>query len=133
MMTIVMYSFYVYVFCQTVLCGKWHPAAVTSFSSHWNAAGIARLRSAVEGATKSIEKDLVFRVLPLAQNVCLKCLRLRRAIQDLLVCSQQRQRDDDRSDHDDSDEALISCIDKLVCEAKGLLLKVIELSMGRRA
>lgn len=54
-------------------CGLWHPAALTSFSQHWNDQGIARLRSAVDTTSLSIIKSLQMRAIPLANNIALRC------------------------------------------------------------
>ena len=67
---------------SVVMCGHWHPAVITHFSTHWNAAGIARLLSAVDIASQSISKDICFRVLPIATNVLLRVQHLLRAHQD---------------------------------------------------
>ena len=57
-------------------CGLWHPAALTSFSQHWNDQGLTRLRSAIDSTSKSIVKQLYLRAIPIATNVALRCLEL---------------------------------------------------------
>ncbi len=46
------------------LCGLWHPAALTSFSSHWNEQGIVRMRASVDSTTKHVIRCLQFKILP---------------------------------------------------------------------
>ena len=54
-------------------CGLWHPAALTSFSQHWNDQGITRLRSAVATTSSSIIKSLQMRAVPIVTNIALRC------------------------------------------------------------
>ena len=54
-------------------CGLWHPAALTSFSQHWNDQGIARLRSAVDATSLTIIKSLQMRAVSIATNIALRC------------------------------------------------------------
>lgn len=54
-------------------CGVWHPAALTSFSQHWNDMGISRLRSAVDTASSAIVKSLQMRAIPIVTNILLRC------------------------------------------------------------
>lgn len=56
-----------------VLCGHWHPACLTSFSTHWNAAGLNRLISGIDVTTRQLERDLLFRISPLATNLAAQC------------------------------------------------------------
>jgi hypothetical protein len=57
-------------------CGLWHPAALTSFSQHWNDQGLTRLRSAIDSTSKAIVKQLYLRGIPIATNTALRCLEL---------------------------------------------------------
>jgi len=57
-------------------CGLWHPAALTSFSQHWNDQGLTRLRSAIDSTSKAIVKQLYLRAIPIATNITLRCLEL---------------------------------------------------------
>lgn len=54
-------------------CGLWHPAAVASFSQHWNEQGLSRLRSAIDSTSRSIIKLLHLRAIPIATNISLRC------------------------------------------------------------
>jgi len=54
-------------------CGMWHPAALASFSQHWNEQGISRLRSAVDSTSAAIVRTLQLKAIPTATNVCLRC------------------------------------------------------------
>ena len=58
------------------LCGLWHPAAVASFSQHWNDQGLNRLRSGVDAASKSILQTLHFDVTNVATTLTCQCLEL---------------------------------------------------------
>lgn len=53
---------------SVTLCGLWHPAALTTFSQHWNDQGITRLRSSVDSTTKYVIRCLQFKVLPMIFN-----------------------------------------------------------------
>jgi hypothetical protein len=52
------------------ICGMWHPAALSSFPSHWNDQGWSRLKSAIDSASLYIVKTLQMKCLPLALNIC---------------------------------------------------------------
>lgn len=62
-------------------CGLWHPAAVMSFSQHWNEQGLGRLRAAVDSASKSIIQTLHFDVTNCATSVMLQCLELLKVLE----------------------------------------------------
>lgn len=63
-------------FLYTVaLCGKWHPASVTHFSSHWNDQGILRLRSDIDSTTKNMLKS-IHQVATSAVNLNVRCREL---------------------------------------------------------
>jgi hypothetical protein len=57
-------------------CGLWHPAAVASFSQHWNEQGLTRLRSAIDTASRYIIKLIHLRAVPIATNISLRCREL---------------------------------------------------------
>ena len=61
---------FMYVVAQ---CGLWHPAALSSFSQHWNDQGIARLRSTIDSTSNAIVRTLQLKAIPVATNVCLRC------------------------------------------------------------
>jgi hypothetical protein len=63
-------------FYTVVLFGQWHPAAQSSFGSHWNEQGIQRLRSSITTAAKDIEKRLQMYVIPVLTNFILSCREL---------------------------------------------------------
>lgn len=63
-------------FYTIALFGQWHPAAQSSFGSHWNAQGIQRLRSSISSAAKDIEKRLEMYVIPVLTNFLLGCREL---------------------------------------------------------
>jgi hypothetical protein len=59
-------------FLHTITCcGLWHPAALTSFSQHWNDQGINRLKGSVDSTTKYIIRCLQFKLFPLLMNMIL--------------------------------------------------------------
>jgi hypothetical protein len=53
------------------LCGMWHPAAIISFSQHWNDQGITRLKSAVDTAAAFVVNTLSLTAIPLATSISL--------------------------------------------------------------
>ena len=61
---------FMYVVAQ---CGLWHPAALSSFSQHWNEQGIARLRSTIDSTSNALVRTLQLKAIPVATNVCLRC------------------------------------------------------------
>ena len=61
---------FMYVISQ---CGLWHPAALSSFSQHWNEQGISRLRSTIDSTSNAIVRTLQLKAIPVATNVCLRC------------------------------------------------------------
>ena len=63
-------------FYTVALFGQWHPAAQSSFGSHWNEQGLQRLRSSVSTAAKDIEKRLLMSVIPVLTNFLLSCQEL---------------------------------------------------------
>jgi hypothetical protein len=59
-------------FLHTITCcGLWHPAALTSFSQHWNDQGINRLKGSIDSTTKYIIRCLQFKLFPLLMNMIL--------------------------------------------------------------
>lgn len=57
-------------FFQTIASsGLWHPAALTSFSQHWNEQGLTRLRTNLDCITKYIIRNLELVILPIVQNI----------------------------------------------------------------
>lgn len=54
---------------SVAMCGLWHPAALTTFSQHWNDQGITRLRSSIDSTTKYLIRCLQFKVLPMIFNM----------------------------------------------------------------
>ena len=63
-------------FYTIVLFGQWHPAAQSSFASHWNEQGLQRLRSSITAAARDIEKRLQMYVIPVLTNFLLSCREL---------------------------------------------------------
>ena len=62
---------------SVVMCGHWHPAVTTVFSSHWNNAGIARLLTGIDVSSKTIIKEISFRIYPLLVNMILRLKHMR--------------------------------------------------------
>ena len=63
-------------FYTVVLFGQWHPAAQTTFASHWNEQGLQRLRSSISSAARDIEKRFRMSVIPILSNFLLNCREL---------------------------------------------------------
>ena len=66
---------------SVALCGKWHPAAVTHFSQHWNDQGIIRLKSEIDTTSKNILRS-IFQLLTTSSNLSMKCRHLERLMID---------------------------------------------------
>jgi len=66
--------------------GLWHPAAILSFSQHYNEQGLNRLRSSIDSATNLIMKILQIRIQSVATNIILRCKGLKEIIEVMRAC-----------------------------------------------
>jgi len=64
------------------LCGLWHPAASTSFSSQWNDQGLSRFRNTLDSTCKLILRCLQFKIAPILTNIYLICREYQTILQD---------------------------------------------------
>jgi len=74
---------FMYSICHS---GLWHPAAVLSFSQHYNEQGLNRLRSSIDSTTSLIMKTLQIRIQSVATNVLLRCKGLKEILEVMKAC-----------------------------------------------